>query len=76
MSDPYIFNIQMLQSQLSTANREITRLRARVTELERKLEKEKDEVKRLQEQLDEASLALQPGEACEIRARLHRDPRD
>ena len=34
MSDPYIFNIQMLQSQLSTANREITRLRARVAELE------------------------------------------
>ena len=34
MSDPYIFNIQMLQSQLSTANREITRLRARVAQLE------------------------------------------
>lgn len=37
MSDPYIFNINLLQSQLSTANREITRLRARVEQLEKAL---------------------------------------
>ena len=60
-----VYQRQLIQYQ----KEQLARQKAKIAALQRKN-------KHLQEQLDEASLALQPGEACEIRARLRRDPRD